>query len=609
MSIINVDAWRHFGCRKTEKGYCFGVWAPNARRVALCGDFTGWAEKPMTRDINGVWSVTDEAAAHGDIYKYAVEGADGIVRMKADPFAFHAETGPATGSKVWDTGGFAWTDESWLRSRRRTNRQRKPMNIYEVHLGSWQKGPDEVYPNYRALAPRLRDYCKQMHYTHVELLPVTEYPFDGSWGYQVTGYYAPTSRYGTPQDLMALVNCLHESGIGVIMDWVPAHFPRDEHGLARFDGTALYEYADPRLGEHPEWGTLVFDYASPDVRNFLIGSAAFFLETYHIDGLRCDAVSSMLYLDYGRTDGQWLPNRDGGNINYDSRDFLRALNDHIHAHFPGVVTIAEESTAYPHVSGPEGLGFDFKWDMGFMHDTLDYFTTDPYFRSHCHEKLTFSMMYCFSEKPVLAFSHDEVVHGKRSMLDKMFGSYEQKFAALRALFGFQFAHPGKKLNFMGSEFGQFIEWDYKKELDWFLLDYPAHAAMQRWNADLGALYEAHPALWQVDDSWDGFRWLNPDDRERSSVAVMRMDGKGKDRVVAVFNFTPQPWEDFIIGLPGAGKLLPLLDSDAAAYGGSGAAFDPVSSCEGAFREFDHHAALSLPGLCARFYRFKEAKKA
>lgn len=608
MSVIKTDSWRHLGCRKTENGYRFGVWAPNARRVALCGDFTGWTEKPMTRGIDGVWSITDGTAAHGDIYKYAVEGADSVLRMKADPFALHAETGPATGSKVWDTGDFAWTDGPWLRKRQRMDMQKQPMNIYELHLGSWRKAPEETYPNYRTIAPVLRDYCKKMHYTHVELLPLTEYPFEGSWGYQVTGYYAPTSRYGTPEDLMAMVNCLHEGGIGVIMDWVPAHFPRDEHGLARFDGTALFEYADPRMGEHPEWGTLVFDFASPDVRAFLIGSAAFFLDQYHIDGLRCDAVSSMLYLDYARKAGQWIPNRDGGNINYDARDFLRELNDYIHTHIPGAITIAEESTSYPHVSGPEGLRFDFKWDMGFMHDTLDYFMADPYFRSNMHEKLTFSMMYCFSEKPVLAFSHDEVVHGKRSMLDKMFGRYEQKFAALRALFGFQFAHPGKKLNFMGSEFGQFIEWDYKKPLDWFLLDYPAHAAMQRWCADLGALYEAHSALWQVDDGWDGFRWLNPDDRNRSSVAVLRMDAKGKDAVVAVFNFTPQVWDGFVIGLPAAGKLLPLLDSDSASYGGTGAPFPAAQSTAEPFREFSHRAALDLPGLCARFYRFKEDKQ-
>ncbi len=606
MSILTVDAWRRFGCRKTENGRQFRVWAPNARRVALCGDFTGWAERPMTRGPGGVWSRTEPDAAPGDIYKYAIEGADGVRRMKADPFALHAETGPATGSKVWDIDGFAWSDEPWMRRRARMDMQKEPMNIYELHLGSWKKSPDEVYPNYRSLAPALRDYCKKMHYTHVELLPLTEYPYEGSWGYQVTGYYAPTSRYGTPQDLMAMIDCLHGGGIGVLLDWVPAHFPRDEHGLARFDGTPLFEYADPRLGEHPEWGTLVFNYASADVRSFLIGSAAFFLENYHIDGIRCDAVSSMLYLDYGRGPGQWLPNRDGGRINYDARDFLRALTDHIRKGFPGAVTVAEESTAYPHVTGPEGLGFDFKWDMGFMHDTLDYFMTDPYFRSGAHEKLTFSMMYCFSEHGILPFSHDEVVHGKLSMLAKMYGGYDQKFATLRALFGFQFAHPGKKLNFMGSEFGQFIEWDYKKELDWFLLDYPMHGAMQRWCAALGAVYGAHPALWRSDgDGWDGFRWLNPDDRGRSSVALLRLDAQGRDALVCAFNFTPQTWTDFWIGLPAAGRLVPLLDSDAAVFGGSGAPFEPIASEKDAFREFDHRASLLLPGLCARYYIFEE----
>ncbi len=607
MSILNKEAYRHLGCHKTENGHRFRVWAPNARAVALCGDFSDWGDRPMTRGTDGVWSLETERLPDGAIYKYAVTGSDGRRVLKADPFAFHAETGPATGSKVWDIEAFPWQDAPWLRRRKRERLRERPMNIYELHLGSWRRREDEHFPNYRRIAPELVDYCRKMHFTHVEFLPLTEYPFEGSWGYQVTGYFAPSSRYGTPQDFMALVDALHQAGVGVILDWVPAHFPRDEHGLARFDGTPLFEYGDPRLGEHAEWGTLVFDYASPDVRNFLISSALFFLEYYHIDGLRCDAVSSMLYLDYARKDGQWVANRDGGNINYDARDFLRELNDTIHEHFPGVCTIAEESTAYPAVSHADGLAFDFKWDMGFMHDTIDYFSLDPYFRRFNHNKLTFSMHYAFSEWGVLAFSHDEVVHGKCSMMNKMFGSYEQKFAQLRALYAYQFAHPGKKLGFMGSEFGQVIEWAYKRELDWFLLDYPVHDETRRWYAALGEVYAKYPAFWEIENSWEGFHWLNVDDAERSSIAFLRCPHRRGESIVCVFNFTPERWEDFVVGLPAAGKLLPLLNSDEAGFGGSGEPFKPIRSEQGEFREFSHLARITLPPFSARYYRFKENK--
>ncbi len=607
MSILSTEAWRWLGCHPTEQGHIFRLWAPNAGAVALCGDFSQWTELPMARGADGVWNLEVQGLKDGDIYKYAVTGHDGRKILKADPFAFHAETGPATGSKVWSIEGFPWQDGAWLRRRKRTKLREKPMNIYELHLGSWRLKEGETYPNYRSIAPELVAYCQKMHFTHVEFLPLTEYPFEGSWGYQVTGYFAPSSRYGTPQDFMALVDELHQANIGVILDWVPAHFPKDEHGLARFDGTTLFEYSDPRLGEHPEWGTLVFDYASPDVRNFLISSALFFLTYYHIDGLRCDAVSSMLYLDYGRGPGQWVPNKDGGNINYEARDFLRQLNDAVHEHFPGVCTIAEESTAFPAVTHPDGLDFDFKWDMGFMHDTLDYFSLDPVYRRYHHDKLTFSMMYAFNEWGVLPFSHDEVVHGKCSLMNKMSGTYEQKFPQLRALYAYQFAHPGKKLNFMGSEFGQVIEWAYKRELDWFLLSYPVHDETQRWYAALGEVYSKYPALWQIENSWEGFTWLNPDDAERSAIAFLRRPrGKGES-LVCVFNFTPETWEDFLIGLPGPGKLLPLLNSDEAHFGGSGAPFQAIKSEPGAFREFDHIAKLSLPPFCARYYRFKEAK--
>lgn len=613
MSVLNDKNYRAFeylGCHRQNDRYVFRVWAPNALSVSVVGDFNGWdaAITPMTRDADGIWSAVVTPAANGQIYKYAVTGADGTTTLHADPFACHAETGPATGSRIWDISQFPWSDREWMHERAYSDPRNRPMNIYEVHLGSWRKGESEVWPNYQKIAPLLAAYCQMMGYTHIELLPVTEYPYEGSWGYQVTGYFAPTSRYGTPQDFMAFVDTMHRAGIGVIIDWVAAHFPRDAHGLARFDGTALYEYADPRLGEHAEWGTLVFDYASPDVRGFLISSALFFLENYHIDGLRCDAVSSMLYLDYAREPGQWLPNRDGGNINYDAVSFWRELNDAVRDAFPDAFTVAEESTAYPRVTAPTadgGLGFTFKWDMGFMHDTLDYFRMDPYFRRDNHNKLTFSMMYAFSERYILAFSHDEVVHGKASMIGKMFGLYDDKFASLRALYGYQFAHPGKKLTFMGSEFAQFIEWDYRKQLDWFLMDYPSHRGMRAWSAALGQLYLSQPALWEIDDSWDGFTWLNPDDADHSSIAFIRFPRSDALPVVCLCNFTPMHWDNYIFGLPAAGSLIPLLSSDEDRFGGHGRPQKAVFTTEEDFREFHQIASVTLPPLSAQYYLFKE----
>ena len=603
------NAWEVMGCHPAGDGFRFRVWAPNARSVSLVGDFNFWNRKanPMTRDDFGIWSITAPVPP-GSIYKYAVRGADGKTVLKADPFAFHAETGPATGSKVWDISSLPWSDGKWMASRARGDIRQKPMNIYEVHLGSWRKGPGEVYPNYRNIAQPLADYCRRMGYTHVELLPLTEYPYEGSWGYQVTGWFAPTSRYGTPEDFAAFVNTLHRAGIGVILDWVAAHFPRDAHGLARFDGTPLYEYSDPRMGEHPQWGTLVFDYASPDVRAFLMSSALFFLETYHVDGLRCDAVSSMLYLSYGREEGEWVPNREGGNINLEVVSFWQELNGAVQSRVPGAFTVAEEATAYPGITAPAeegGLGFTFKWDMGFMHDTLDYFKLDPIYRAANHEKLTFSMVYAFNERYVLAFSHDEVVHLKCSMLGKMAGLYDDKFANLRALYGYMYAHPGKKLLFMGGEFGQFAEWDEKKEIDWMLLDYPKHRQLQEWVAALGHLYQNEPALWEIEDSWDGFRWLNADDRDRSSIAFMRMSRSGGAPIVCVCNFTPVRYPEFYVGLPGPGRLVPLLSGDESRFGGTGEAFEPVDARPGDFREFHHYAPVSLPPLSARYYRYEE----
>ena len=602
-------AYHLLGCRYIpECGmHRFAVWAPHAREVSVVGDFNGWDgyAHPMWRRDDEIWVLFIPGLKNGDIYKYRVVGADGNTVLKADPFAFHAETGPATGSKVWDIEGFEWTDAAYMDARRGKDVIHSPMSIYEMHMGSWRKKEGEVFPNYRSVADELVDYLKYMHYTHVELLPITEYPYDGSWGYQVTGFFAPTSRYGTPQDFMYFVDRLHSEGIGVIIDWVPAHFPRDEHGLRMFDGAPCYEGDERRMAEHPDWGTMIFDYSRPQVQSFLTSSAMFFFDKYHVDGIRVDAVSSMLYLDYGRRFGEWTPNKDGGNINLGAVDFLRKLNSAVLTEYPGAITIAEESTAFPLVSRPPevgGLGFVFKWDMGFMHDTLDYMAIDPYFRSYNHSRLTFSMMYAYSENFVLAFSHDEVVHGKASMVNKMWGDYETKFASLRALYGYQFAHPGKKLMFMGGEFAQFIEWNYNQQLDWTLLQYPVHEGMLKYVRELGRLYSSTAAFWKVDDSWDGFSWLNVDDAERSSVAFMRMSPRSS--IVCALNFTPVRYDDFTIGLPKPGVLKELINSDDKQYGGSGILNRPeIESEDEPFLEHPCSAKITLPPMSCIWFRF------
>lgn len=602
-------AYHALGCRYIpECGmHRFAVWAPHAREVSVVGDFNGWDgyAHPMWRRDDEIWVTFIPGLKNGDIYKYRVVGEDWNTVLKADPFAFHAETGPATGSKIWDIEGYEWTDSDYMEKRRGKDSVHAPMSIYEMHMGSWRKKDGEVFPNYRRVADELVEYLKYMHYTHVELLPITEYPYDGSWGYQVTGFFAPTSRYGTPQDFMYFVDKLHSEGIGVIIDWVPAHFPRDEHGLRMFDGAPCYECSEQRMAEHPDWGTMIFDYSRPQVQSFLTSSAVFFFDKYHVDGIRVDAVSSMLYLDYGRKFGEWTPNKDGGNINLGAVDFLRKLNTAILTEYPGAITIAEESTAFPLVSRPPevgGLGFMFKWDMGFMHDTLDYMALDPYFRSYNHSRLTFSMMYAFSENFVLAFSHDEVVHGKASMVNKMWGDYETKFASLRALYGYQFAHPGKKLMFMGGEFAQFIEWNYLQQLDWSLLEYPLHDGMRKYVRELGRLYASTPALWKVDDSWDGFSWLNVDDSERSSVAFMRMSQRSY--IVCALNFTPVRYDDFTIGLPKPGVLKEVINSDDTQYGGSGILNKAeIESADENFLDHPCSAKITLPPMSAVWFRF------
>jgi len=602
----STDAYRVFGCHLRPDGLRrFTVWAPNAAHIWLEGDFSGWQGIPMERLDCGAWTVTAENVLPGQNYRYAVEDRNIHCVRKSDPYAFHWETAPRNSSKVWDLGGYAWRDADFLARRRAQDPLRAPISIYEVHLGSWRAGaPGAEFPNYRDLADALAAYCTEMGYTHVELLPVTEYPYEPSWGYQVTGYFAPTSRYGTPQDFMYFVDTLHAAGVGVIMDWVPAHFPRDEYALAYFDGTPTYERDDAVMAAHPDWGTLIFDYEKPAVRSFLKSSVGLFLREYHIDGFRVDAVSSMLYLGFGRGEN-YRRNRFGGEIDLGAAELLREINGFISGE--GALAIAEESSAYPGVTRPAaegGLGFRFKWDMGFMHDTLDYMTLDPLWRKGSHGRLTFSMMYAFSERFILAFSHDEVVHGKKSMLGRMPGFYDEKFANLRALYGYIFGHPGKKLGFMGGEFGQFIEWDYRKELDWFLLDYPRHSQMREWYRALNFFYRGHPALWEQDDGWEGFRWLNVDDADRSSLAFLRVS-RGGERIVAVCNFTPVE-QELRVALPGRGRLTRLLSSDEGRFGGTdGGAPAAVRSEEVPFLELRQSALLRLPPLSCSYCLFEE----
>ena len=568
----------HPGIMAGQHGVHFAVWAPNAKKVSVLGDFNKWTQESNSLESHGpsgIWEGFVPDLGEGARYKYHITSRYRSYEVdKADPYGFAAELRPQTASRVCDLSTYVWGDGEWMANRASRNGLGCPVSIYEVHLGSWRKVAAEQnrWLTYREMAVQLADYVQVSGFTHVEFLPVMEYPFDGSWGYEVIGYYAPTSRFGTSTDFMYLVDCLHQRGIGVILDWVPAHFPKDQAGLGYFDGTHLYEHSDPRQGEQPEWNTLVFNYGRPEVRGFLISNALFWYDKYHVDGLRVDAVASMLYLDYGRSKGEWIPNQYGGRENIEALQFLRQMNKQVYAAFPDVMMIAEESTAWPMVSRPAylgGLGFGLKWNMGWMHDTLEYMSTDPLYRRYYQNKITFSLVYAFSENFVLPLSHDEVVYGKRSMLNKMPGDEWRKFANLRLLYGYMWGHPGKKLLFMGSDFGQWNEWNHDASLDWHLLDKPLHSGLRRWVCELNTFYREQPSLYEVDFEPAGFEWMNCGDTERSVISFLRRGKNPADVTLFICNFTPVPRLDYRVGAPVGGYWNELLNSDAQLYGGSG----------------------------------------
>ena len=596
---------------KGKAGMYFAVWAPHAKAVGVVGDFNGWDPDaaPMSPLADsGIYEAFIPGVGLGELYKFAITTQEGMILFKADPYAVHAEFRPGTASITEDINGFKWDDAAWMETRKKADPVKSPMAIYEVHLGSWRKKDrpqKEGYYTYMEAAHELADYVKKMGYTHVELMGIAEHPYDGSWGYQVTGYYAPTSRYGTPKEFMYFVNYLHKKGIGIILDWVPAHFPKDAHGLADFDGQPLYEYADPRKGEHPDWGTKVFDYSKNEVKNFLIANALYWVENFHVDGLRVDAVASMLYLDYGRSDGNWLPNKYGENKNLEAIEFFRHLNSVLTGHLTGAMMIAEESTAWPGVTKPPeegGLGFTFKWNMGWMHDFLDYMKLDPYFRKFNHNKMTFGITYATSENYILTLSHDEVVHLKCSMINKMPGLNGDKFANLKAGYTFMMGHPGKKLLFMGQDFGQYHEWDEKVSLDWYLADEPLHKDLQKYYSDLLHVYQKYPALWQLDSDWNGFQWINANDGDRSIFSFIRRDETGKKNLLFVINFTPVARDDYRVGVPKSGTYSLILDSGHGLYKRGEHAFSSRSKkreCDGQPYSF----AYPLPAYGAAIFKF------
>ena len=605
VKIDGVDGWR------------FAVWAPKAVNVRVVGDFNGWNgyDKMLERiETSGVWYGFFTDIEEGMLYKYAIEAENGETYYKADPYAVKSELRPGTASVTKDiSNNYKWGDKAWISARGKNSTLTEPMNIYEIHIGSWKIHDDGSFYTYRELADELVPYVKKMGYTHIELMPITEYPFDGSWGYQVTGFFSATTRYGESEDLKYLIDKCHKNHIGIIMDWVPAHFPRDAHGLRMFDGTPVYEYADPRLGEHKDWGTMVFDYSKSEVVSFLISSAYFWAEQYHIDGIRVDAVSSMLYRDYSRNDGEWVPNEYGGNGNLEAVDFLKKLNKIMGTEFPNFMMVAEESTAWPLVTAPpenDGLGFNYKWNMGWMNDTLRYMGMDPYFRKDNHSLLTFMMMYAYSENYILPLSHDEVVHGKGSMLNKMFGEYDEKFAAYRTLLGYYMTMPGKKMLFMGGEFGQMLEWRYDDQLEWNVLEIDKHKRLHQYVKDLNHFYMENKALWELDTSWDGFRWVNEADSENSVLSYIRRGRHAADNVVVVANFTPVERPIYKIGVPLAGEYEVVFHSSAVKYGGNKRITKKVYKTKNMqFSDMMYTIEVAIDGNSVMFLKKKPADKA
>ena len=604
-----ADAFRYMGCHFADGGAVFRVWAPKAESVSVVGDFNFWNEQdlPMQKISDGVWEAFSVYAQPGGAYKYCVTGQNGRKVYKTDPYGTRCKALPDTSSVLEPPDSFVWHDGAYRARRKKQNALNRPLNIYEVHAGSWKRHADGSAYSWDDLTAELIPYVKDMGYTHIELLPIMEYPYDPSWGYQVTCYYAPTHRYGTPEQLMRFVDECHRQSLGVILDWVPAHFPKDENGLYEFDGACCYELSDPMMNEHPDWTTRIFDYGKPEVRSFLVSNACYWLERFHVDGIRVDAVASMLYLDYNRQ--VYKPNRFGGKENLEAIEFLRELNNAAFQVNPAVMMIAEESTAFPLVTRPDydgGLGFLFKWNMGWMNDMLRYMSLDPLYRKGDHNALTFSMTYAFSENFVLPLSHDEVVHGKCSLIGKMPGNYDDKFANLRVFYAYQMAHPGKKLNFMGNELAQFIEWNYTQGLDWVLLDYDRHRQMQAFVRELNHFYLEHPQLWENDSDWDGFQWIDCDDRDRSIVTFRRISRSGKELVV-ICNFCPVVRERYRVGLPKAGWYVPVLNTDEARFGGYGFMARPQKAEKEPYQKLPYSAEFYLPPMSVTYYRFQRAK--